>query len=106
MISGIFKNGYFQNFLGPFISACAEVRFTNRSDLEKAKQELTRAQCYKTFCIRNSCYLLAGMFATLKPLQPSLMFMGKVKSQSYSQNIRLDWKSLRGTNTLAYYEHL
>ncbi len=37
------------------------------------------------------------MFVPGKSFQPSLMFGGK--------DIGLDWKSLKGTNALAYYEN-
>jgi hypothetical protein len=36
------------------------------------------------------------MFVPGKPFQPSLMFVGKVRSLPY---IRLSWKGLQGTNT-------
>ncbi len=61
------------------------------------------------------------MFVPGKLFQPSLLFMGKARSlpqrttpekmfhsgrlQPYSQTFRLSWKSLPGTNTLAYYEN-
>jgi len=54
-----------------------------------------------------------------QPCQPSLMFMSKAgayPSEAYTllygrlltltTNIELCWKSLPGTSTLAYYEHL
>ncbi len=66
---------------------------------------ITRGQCYKTFSVRN-----------LRIFHPSLTFVGKSRSLSYSwapercftqiglpANIRLGWKGLQGTNTLAYY---
>ncbi len=54
------------------------------------------------------------MFVPGKPLQPSLIFVCKDRSQPKSGapevptlplNIRLGWKGISGTNTLAYYEH-
>ncbi len=54
------------------------------------------------------------MFVPGKPFQPSLMFESKAGAylsreiftilQDLPANFRLDWKSLPGTNTLAYYE--
>jgi hypothetical protein len=46
------------------------------------------------------------------PFQPSLMFAGKARAYPsdapfrYSTNIRLGWKGVPGTNTLAYYKNL
>ncbi len=55
------------------------------------------------------------MFVPGKPLQPSLMFVGKAKSMLDSwavkgilflfTNIRLGCKDLPGTSTLLYYEN-
>ncbi len=60
------------------------------------------------------------MFAPGKPFKPSLMFAGKVRTYpsehlsgallegrplALPKNIILGWKSLPGTNTLAYYEN-
>ncbi len=59
------------------------------------------------------------MFVPDKPLQPSLMFVGEARNLPYSgalgrcltqapsltANIRLGWKGLPGTNTLAYYKN-
>ena len=61
------------------------------------------------------------MFVAGKPLQPSLMFAGKagayprveyLKDASLycrllvlTADIRLGWKGLPGTNTLAYYDN-
>jgi hypothetical protein len=48
-----------------------------------------------------------------KAFQPSIMFAGKARvawvtslgsAVALLTNIRLDWKGLPGTNTLAYYE--
>jgi hypothetical protein len=55
------------------------------------------------------------VFVPDKLFQPSLMFAGEARSLSTSvahesaallANIRLGWKSLPGTNALAYYENL
>ncbi len=62
------------------------------------------------------------MFARGKPFQPSLLFASKAKAYTspnhlkgaplYGRllalptNIRLDWKGLTGTNTIAYYRHM
>ncbi len=51
-----------------------------------------------------------------KPLQPSLMFVERPRvdhlkgaslgyAPDLSSNIRLGWRGLQGTNTLAYYEN-
>jgi hypothetical protein len=50
------------------------------------------------------------MFVTGRPFQPNLMFEGKARSLPrwdlpILTNIRLGWKGLQRTNTLAYYEH-
>ncbi len=60
------------------------------------------------------------MFVPGKPLQPSLMFVGKARGLHYSgasemrftwvgsdlpANIRLGWTGLTGTNSLAYYKN-
>ncbi len=60
------------------------------------------------------------MFVAGKPVQPSTVFAGKAwacpvkhisgtplkgKLLALPTNIRLGWKSLPGTNTLAYYEN-
>ncbi len=52
------------------------------------------------------------MFVPSKPFQPSLMFVGKARGLpewstflALIQNIRLGWKDLPGTNTLAYYKN-
>ncbi len=54
------------------------------------------------------------MFVLGKPFQPSLMFMVTTRAlvkhlsdaplQALPANIKLGWKGLPGTNTLAYYE--
>jgi hypothetical protein len=62
------------------------------------------------------------VFVPGKPFQPNLMFVGEARSlpksgaseralhsgrpRPYIANIRLGWKGLPGTNTLAYYENL
>ncbi len=61
------------------------------------------------------------MFVPGKPFQPSQMFVGIAgaylveepsgasllgRLQASSTNIRLGWKGLPGTNTLAYYDNL
>ena len=59
------------------------------------------------------------MFVSGKPLQPSLMFVGKAMGPTperktwkfgldtaLTANIGLSWESLPETNTLAYYENL
>jgi hypothetical protein len=57
------------------------------------------------------------VFVPGKPFQPSLMFAGKAEPTQVKKllgapllalpaNIRLGWKGLPGTNTLAYYGNL
>jgi hypothetical protein len=55
---------------------------------------------------------MTGVFALVKPFHPSLMFAGKTGAYpceapllSINANIKLCWKNLPGTNTLAYYRH-
>ncbi len=45
------------------------------------------------------------VFVSGKPFQPNLMFAGKAEPTAPT-NIRLGWKGLPETNTLAYYENL
>ncbi len=40
------------------------------------------------------------------PLQPNLVFQPRLDWSQEPTNIRLDWKGLKGTNTLVYNEHL
>ncbi len=58
--------------------------------------------------VRNR--MIDNMLATGKPFTISLVFVGiasveNLKGSLPSKIIRLCWKSLAGTNTLAYYEH-
>jgi hypothetical protein len=63
-------------------------------------------------------FVIARVFLTGKPLHSSLMFVGKDRSLSYRgapercftrvgllTSIRIVWKGLPETNTVAYYEH-
>jgi len=86
------------------------------------KVQLTVANVIKLFTA--ACYafsLYAGVFVPDKPLQPCLMFAGKAGAYPseapfrYSllgsllalpTNITLGWKSLLGTNALAYFKNL
>ncbi len=50
------------------------------------------------------CKAIKRVFFIGRPFQPSLMFVSKDRSLPLS-DIRLSYKRLQGTNTLAYYEH-
>jgi hypothetical protein len=55
------------------------------------------------------------MFVSIKPFQPSVTFLTQAGSYprgapesrllALHTDIRLSWKGLPGTNTLAYYDH-
>ncbi len=55
---------------------------------------------YKNF-YRSNLRIFIIVFVSGKSFQPSLMFVSKAGAT----NIRLGWKGLPETNTLAYYEN-
>jgi hypothetical protein len=87
----------------------------NLSDSSVLCHRMSRAQCYKTFYGRKFTNFRNKLERICpKPLQSSLMFLGKARRIPYSRapercftrvgsaNIKLGWKGLPGTNTLAF----
>ncbi len=84
----------------------------------KARRLQLWAKCCKTFYARNlRIFGNKLVFVFDKTFQPCLIFVGKAGAYlssapvkgtllSLPNIIRLGWKGLSGTNTLAYYKHM
>ncbi len=80
------------------------------------QQKITYMFTTKLFTAVNyHCSQQARVFVPGRPFQPCLIFVGKARSLPWSEtpgytldllkNVRLAWRNLPGTKTLAYYEH-